>query len=232
MASGQVLELAAGTGIATRALRDALPGDVTIIATDLSDGMLAVAKEKFAPTDRVEWGIVDATHLPFEDASFDAIVCQFGIMFFPDEAGALRECRRTLKPGGVLLFNVWDAFEHNDAWRLAHETIAAHFPDDPPDFYETPFGFHDVDRIRAMLLDAGFDAVSVTVVNGDGQSPSAHALARGLTEGSPVSMQIRERDDTALPRIRDAIERALRERYGNGPISPRTQAIVFVARVP
>ncbi|HLX01439.1 MAG TPA: methyltransferase domain-containing protein [Trinickia sp.] len=230
VASGRVLELAAGTGIATRALRDALPADVAIVATDLSEAMLAVAKEKFAAAERVEWAVVDATHLPFEDASFEAIVCQFGMMFFPDKAGALRECRRALKPDGTLLFNVWDALAHNDAWRLAHETIGAHFPQDPPNFYETPFGFHDVARIRTMLLDAGFDAVSASVVNGDGQSPSAVALARGLTEGSPVSLQIRERDESALPRIRDAIARELRERYGSGPISPRTQAIVFTAR--
>src|SRR6188508_2038428 len=108
----RVLEIAAGTGVVTRAIAARLPESVAIIATDLNQAMLdqaaAVGTQR-----KVEWRQADAMKLPFEDASFDAVVCQFGVMFFPDKPGAFAEARRVLKPGGLFVFNVWDAIEHN-----------------------------------------------------------------------------------------------------------------------
>src|SRR5262249_42001479 len=99
-----LLEIAAGTGVVTRAMAAALPRDATIVATDLNPAM--IERGRAVGTARsVEWREADAMKLPFPDASFDAIVCQFGVMFFPDKPKAFSEMRRVLQRGGSLLFN-------------------------------------------------------------------------------------------------------------------------------
>jgi ubiquinone/menaquinone biosynthesis C-methylase UbiE len=128
----KVLELAAGTGIVTRMLRDALPASAHLLATDLNPPMLEVARKKFNAGDKIVFQPADATALPFEDAAFDAIACQFGVMFFPDKDKSYREAYRVLSPGGRYLFNVWDAFEYNPFARIAHETIGRFLPPDVP----------------------------------------------------------------------------------------------------
>ena len=113
MRPASVLELAAGTGAVTRRLSEALPGSSEIIATDLNPPMLEEAKAR-GTRRPVTWEQADAQQLPFENNTFDAVVCQFGAMFFPDKVQAFSEARRVLRPGGVLLFNVWDALRHNE----------------------------------------------------------------------------------------------------------------------
>src|SRR6266851_4775897 len=110
LSSGRLLETAAGTGIVTRQLATHLPPDVEIVATDLNQPMLDYAAAQ-PGLQRVKWQQADALALPFPDASFDAVVCQFGVMFFPDRTKAYREARRVLRPGGHLVFNVWDRIE-------------------------------------------------------------------------------------------------------------------------
>ena len=154
-ANGSVLELACGTGILTRILRDRLPAATRLVATDLNEPMIENAAQKFRQGEAVEWRQADASSLPFDDASFDAVVCQFGIMFVPDKALSAREAHRVLKPGGVFLFNVWDSMEYNDLGRIAHETISSFFEKDPPTFYQVPFGYHDQNEIRRVLESAG-----------------------------------------------------------------------------
>src|SRR5262245_55217268 len=127
----RVLETAAGTGIATRCLRDILPAGVRLTATDLNPPMLEIARTKFRPGEQVEFQPADATALPFADGSFDAVICQFGVMFFPDKDKSYREAFRILPPGGRYLFNVWDSHRHNPAGRIAHEVIGSFFPHDP-----------------------------------------------------------------------------------------------------
>jgi SAM-dependent methyltransferase len=131
----RVLETAAGTGIVTRLLRDLLPAEVHLTATDLNAPMLAIASGKFRPEERVEFRTADATALPFPDGAFDAVACQFGVMFFPDKDASFREARRILAPGGRYVFSVWDAHQRNSFGRIAHEVAASFFPADPPGFY-------------------------------------------------------------------------------------------------
>src|SRR5262249_3927808 len=134
----RVLEIACGTGIVTRRLRDALPATIEIVATDLNPDMFEFAKPKFKQHEKVLWQQADASALPFAGSSFDAAVCQFGVMFVPDKAAAMRESHRVLRSGGVFLFNVWDSFEANPFGQIAHTTIASFFDHDPPRFYEIP----------------------------------------------------------------------------------------------
>lgn len=228
--SGSVLELACGTGIVTRELRNRLPATVELVATDLNEPMFQHAAAKFAQGEAVEWRQADACSLPFGDASFDAVVCQFGIMFVPDKALAAREARRVLKRGGLFLFNVWDAIEHNELCQIAHETIAGYFDKDPPTFYQVPFGYHDHDEITRVLRGAGFQEVRIEVVEKVSGASRAEDTAIGLVQGNPVSLAIAERDPSLLPVITNAIAAALVKRFGDAELRAPLRAVVVQAR--
>jgi ubiquinone/menaquinone biosynthesis C-methylase UbiE len=224
-----VLEIACGTGIVTRRLRDRLRAEARLVATDLNPAMLALAQHKFDLKDNVAWLEADAGALKFSDGSFDAVVCQFGVMFFPDKEKAMREACRVLAPGGVFLFNVWDSFEQNPVARTAHETIASFFDHDPPDFYQTPFGFHDAHLIGELVRQAGFAEVEISIVKLPCQSRSAADFAIGLVRGTPVAGAIEERGNN-VGQIVQAVEKKIGEQFGVAPVETTMQALVCRAR--
>lgn len=228
--NASVLELACGTGILTRTLRDRLPPGTRLVATDLNEPMIQNAAQKFRKDEAVEWRQADASSLPFGDRSFDAVVCQFGIMFVPDKALAAREAHRVLKPGGVFLFNVWDALEHNDLGRIAHETIGSFFEKDPPMFYQTPFGYHDHAEIKRVLEEAGFRGVRIEVVPKVSGASRAEDAAQGLVHGNPVAAAISERDPSLLPIITNAVAEALKKLFGDTEGRAPMRALVAEAR--
>jgi ubiquinone/menaquinone biosynthesis C-methylase UbiE len=230
--NGSVLELACGTGIVTRMLRDRLPPSMKLTATDLSEPMMKFAQRKFDANELTVWQQADASSLPFGAESFDAVVCQFGLMFVPDKVQAMREARRVLKPGASFLFNVWAALEQNDFARITHETVGAFFENDPPSFYEIPFGYHDRAAIESALREAGFDDVRCADVSHVGRASSAATAAIGLVEGTPIAQAITERDPAALPRVREAVAEALRTRFGETSIGGNLRALVFQATTP
>jgi SAM-dependent methyltransferase len=228
-AKRRVLEVAAGTGIVTRALRHALPPTVDIVATDLNAAMLEVARAGPA-LENVRWEVADAAALPFSDAAFDTLVCQFGVMFFPDKAGCAREARRVLAPGGTFALNVWGALAENPVGATVVEVAHATFPDDPPRFLERgPYGYHDLDAIETLLRDAGFGDVRTATVDARCRSPRAEDLARGLCEGSPLLAEITARDPQGAAPFRLAVTRALEARFGSGPVDAPMRAHVVVA---
>jgi SAM-dependent methyltransferase len=225
----RVLETAAGTGIVTRRLRDALPG-AQIIATDLNPPMLERAAAKFKPGEAIEFRPADATALPFADASFDAVVCQFGVMFYPDKDKSYREACRVLAPGGRYLFNVWDSHRHNPFGRIAHGVATNFFPVDPPQFYQVPFGYHQIDPIKESLLAAGFADLAIAVVRVEKPIPDLASAARGMILGNPIIDQIKQRGGVDPDDVVAAARDALTREFGSKPIS--LQAIVFEARKP
>ena len=190
LAPDTVLELAAGTGIVTRRLRDALASGCELISSDLNPPMLEIARSKFTPDESVRFETIDAMHLEVDDASFDVVVCQFGVMFFPDKLRSYREVHRVLKPGGAYVLNVWDSWDANPFARIAHETVEEFFPDDPPGFYRVPFGYHDAAAIEAELREAGFSRVEMEHLPVTSRIPSANAFARGLVFGNPLLEEI------------------------------------------
>lgn len=209
-----VLELAAGTGIATRALRDALPDDCDLVASDLNPPMLEVAQAKFKAGEHVRFEQVDATDLQFEDASFDVVTCQFGVMFFPDKVRSYKEVRRILKPGGGYVFNTWGSWEDNPHGRVVYEVTERFYPEDPPAFYKVPFSYHDADEIRESLLVARFTDVTVTPVSFRSKILSTARLAQGLVYGNPIVEEIANRGgDPEM--IRDAVAKAIEYEIGS-----------------
>jgi len=228
-APARVVETAAGTGVVTRALARALPSAVEIVATDLNQPMLDYAAVQ-PGVERVNWRQADAQNLPFPDASFDAAVCQFGVMFFPDKIGAYREARRVLKPGGRFLCSVWDRIEDNDFANLVDETVAALFPGNQPRFLaRTPHGHHDVAAIERDLRAAGFTHVESQTVTKHSRAASPCDAALGFCQGTPLRNEIDARDPSRLAEATDAAAAAIAARFGTGPVDGKIQAIIFTA---
>src|SRR5438132_11747322 len=182
----RVLETAAGTGIVTRKLRDALPDGAQLTATDFNPPMLDIARTKFRPDEQVGFQQADAVALPFADASFDAIVCQFGVMFFPDKAKSFAEAYRVLAPGGRYVLSVWDSHRYNPFGRIAHEVAGRFFPADPPQFYSVPFSCHQIDPIKEFLIAAGFDDIGIAVIRQHSELKDVGGFARGADICTPL----------------------------------------------
>lgn len=225
-----VLETAAGTGIVTLRLAECLPASTRIVGTDLNQVMIDFAAAK--PTPRpITWQACDATQLPFADAEFDCVVCQFGVMFFPSQLAGYREAFRVLKPGGHFLFCVWDRIEVNPIAEAMSDFLAERFPADPPKFLRrTPYGHHDIDLIRRSLAEAGFTGVEAQVVTMANSCPSPEDAAYGQCHGSPVRGEILARDPDGLSSAATAMTSFLAGRFGPGRIESSMRAIIFTAR--
>jgi ubiquinone/menaquinone biosynthesis C-methylase UbiE len=225
----RVLEIAAGTGVVTRALVESLPATTSIVATDLNQAMLDRAAE--VGTRRpVEWRQADAMGLPFADASFDAVVCQFGAMFFPDKPKAYAEARRVLRPGGFFIFDVWDRIENNEFADVTTRALATVFPQDPPRFMErVPHGYHDRVAIERDLAAGGFAAPSFDTVAARSRAASPRAPAIAYCQGTPWRSEIEARDASRLGEATDVTERAIAARFGSGAVDGKIQAHILVA---
>ena len=227
----RVLETAAGTGVVTRALSKALPTLCEIVATDLNQPMLdrAAAIGTARP---VQWQQADAMQLPFDDASFDVVVCQFGVMFFPDKARAYAQARRVLRRGGLFLFNAWDGIEHNEFADVVTQALATVFPSDPPRFMaRTPHGYHDEAAIGRDLMQAGFDAatsIDTIAVRSRAASPLIPAMA--YCQGTPLRSEIEARAGATLAQATAACAAAIEARFGSGAVDGKIQARVVAAR--
>jgi len=224
--ASRVLEIACGTGIVTARLRRALPAGAQLVATDVSRAMIEFARVKLAGLD-IHWRTADALALPFKDGVFDAVVCQFGFMFFADRLLGFREARRVLRPGGTLLTNVWCSLDENPAAGVAHAVLSRMFEDDPPQFLRVPFGSVDVDAIRQLAAGAGFANVAVARVDLSGRAASARVVAEGFAKGSPLSVELVAKG-ADLDAVADAFEQAL-HRHGGTPFRSPLSALVLAA---
>jgi ubiquinone/menaquinone biosynthesis C-methylase UbiE len=227
----QMLETAAGTGVLTSAIASRLPAQNRIVATDLNQPMLDRAARRRDLEGRIAWRQADALALPFEDRCFDAVACQFGVMFFPDKVKGYSEARRVLRPRGRFFFNVWDRLDENQFAETVNDAVAAFLPNDPPAFMaRTPHGYHDVGKIRNDLTAAGFSDVAIETVAFVSKAASATEPAIAFCQGTPLKNEIEARG-ASLEAATDAAAAALARRFGNGPIEGRIKAHVIIATV-
>jgi len=226
----RVLEVAAGTGVVTRAMAAALPDGVAIVATDLNQPMLDQAAANGTKR-RVEWRQADAMALPFDDDSFDAVVCQFGVMFFPDKAKAFAEARRVLRDGGAYVFSTWDRIEDNEFAATVTDALETVFPNDPPRFMaRVPHGYWQAPRIEQDLRGGGFAGTpEFALVTERSRAASARIPALAYCEGTPLRNEIEARDPGKLGAATDAATQAIARRFGSGTVDGKIQAHVICA---
>jgi len=221
----RVLEIAAGTGVVTRHLASVLPERVSIIATDLNQPMLDMASA-IGTRRPVEWRQADAMHLPFQDDTFDAVLCQFGVMFFPEKAKAFSEARRVLRSGGLFIFSVWDRIDENEFADTVTTALESLFPVDPPRFMaRIPHGYHDRPTIERDLANGGFMTVpQITTVAARSRAKSPQVPAIAYCQGTPLRNEIEAHDASRLGEATDIAAEAVARRFGPGPVDGKIQA--------
>lgn len=222
-----VLEVAAGTGVVTRELASTLPRSVSIVATDLNEAMLEHA-ESIGTSRPVEWRRADVMTLPFSDGQFDAVLCQFGVMFFADKPKAFAEIRRVLRPGGTFVFNTWDRIEENEFVDTVTNALEELFPDDPPRFHaRVPHGYHDRALIEKDLAAGGFsNPPHIETKPSQSKALSARMPAVAYCQGTPLRNEIEDRDASLLGDATVVAVKALTDRFGGADISGKIQAHV------
>jgi SAM-dependent methyltransferase len=226
---GDVLEIACGTGIQTRRLRQRLAPELRVVATDLSKPMVDYARGKLADTRGIEWREADALKLPFDDGAFGAAVCSFGFMFVPDKPAAFKEARRVLKEGGTLLFNVWDSLEENRHAAINAAVVEGLAPGDPELRFGTPYEMCDPALLRSLLAGARFREVRIEKARIELGRVSAKSMAIGHLRGTPRSILI-EKKGFALEQVIEKLAAALAEAGGADPYRGTAQAVVVEAR--
>jgi SAM-dependent methyltransferase len=221
----RVLEIAAGTGVVTRALASMLPDSVSIVATDLNQPMLDHASA-LGTKRAVEWRQADAMQLPFGNGTFDAVVCQFGVMFFPEKSKAFSEARRVLRPGGVFIFSVWDRIEENEFAGTVTTALESLFPKDPPRFLaRTPHGYYDHETIKRDLANGEFTASpEIITLAARSRAESFRIPAIAYCQGTPLRNEIEARDASRLGEATDIAAEAIAQRFGRGAVDSKIQA--------
>jgi ubiquinone/menaquinone biosynthesis C-methylase UbiE len=223
-----ILEVACGTGRVTHHLTNHFSAETKITATDLNPGMLQVAKVR-VPHDAITWMAADMLSLPFEDETFDTVICQFGVMFVPDKAKAFSEISRVLKSGGTFLFNTWDKIENNGFMHVAHQVVTNFFGKNPPSFYSIPYSMYNAEELNALSLNNGFRRVKVDLVKKDGRSNSLHA-AKGAIEGNPIHKEMIDIDPGAVALLIELVQKEMAATFGDDPLISPLQAWVGEAQ--
>jgi ubiquinone/menaquinone biosynthesis C-methylase UbiE len=224
----RVLEIAAGTGVVTRAMATTLPEAVSIVATDLNQPTLDHASA-LGTKRAVEWRQADAMQLPFQDGAFDAVVCQFGVMFFPEKSRAYSEARRVLRSGGVFIFNVWDRIEENEFADTVTTALETLFPENPPRFLaRTPHGYYDHETIKRDLANGGFTASpEITTLTARSQAKSFQSPAIAYCQGTPLRNEIEARNASRLGEATGIAAEAIAQQFGCGAVDGKIRAHII-----
>ena len=226
---GPVLEIACGTGSVTGHLRKSLPRDAQLVATDISSEMLEFAKRDLGHLQGLELRSADAMDLPFSSSSFEAVICQFGIMFLPDKRQGLSEIFRVLREGGTAYVSTWSDIAHNELLDVANQAIQALDLKEPISF-TGGCRYGDVDSIRADFEASGFQDLEFSVVTKRSKAPGIENALNSLVNGTTLASKLDEQD--LLQAGTEAIRDSYRSAFGDGAVSAQMQAIFCKATKP
>lgn len=222
------LEIAAGTGRVTRHLRKRIPASAKLIASDIDEDMLRIAKNKLSGPG-IEWQKIDAQQLPFSDNSIDLVVCCFGYMFVPDKSKAFAEAYRVLRTGGMLLFMTWDSLESNAA-SYTYLSEAKKYLDAPlPDSIHVATSMSDEAGIRSLVEDAGFSRISIEKVQKESVCSTAREAAVGFSHSGAVVDEIRKQEPALIDQLIVSLEKELSQKFGSSPMVAPISAVICQA---
>lgn len=220
----RILETAAGTGIVTRAVSEAVP-EATVVATDVNPALVEFA-EQHVQSEQVTFQRADAQDLPFDDATFDFVLCLFGVMLFPDKIRANAEACRVLAPGGRYLLVTFDRLDLNPIPKAAGAAVATLFPDDPRYMERGPFSYTDTALVEKDLRSAGFEAIELETIELSSRVIARDA-AHGIVLGSPFRAEI-ERSTNRLSSARRQRSKGLQP--WDGTDAPMSAHVVTATR--
>jgi ubiquinone/menaquinone biosynthesis C-methylase UbiE len=221
-----VLELACGTGRVTAHLVNLLDEDGKLTATDLNADMIEVAKQR-VDNEKIEWLVADAQELPFDADSFDHIICQYGVMFFPDKLKAFKEAYRVLQQGGRYFFNTWDDMKFNPRTTILRKIMEEMFADEAPEFLQKgPYSFFDREEIRRLMEEAGFTEITIEVVQKQSSYNTEDDFIKGFIDGSPLSAFLINKDDKVKTELKEKVKKAMQEQAKDYGKSVPLQALV------
>jgi ubiquinone/menaquinone biosynthesis C-methylase UbiE len=223
----RVLDVACGTGVVARTAADRVGPTGNVVGLDLNPGMLAVAA-RLRPD--LDWRQGDAASLPFADASFDRVLCQFALMFFPDRLAALREMRRVLAPEGTVALAVWDAIEISPPFAQQAEIVTRLAGAEAAAIVRSPFVLSDIGAVRSLFVDAGFAQVECTTTQEMVTYPSVDAFLEGEFDATPLGAFLQSLGGAIYDRAKaETTEALLPYRTPTGVTFPMA-AHVFSAR--
>jgi ubiquinone/menaquinone biosynthesis C-methylase UbiE len=223
---GNLLEVAAGTGRLTRHLVDRLSPEGRLVATDLSEDMLDVARARVS-SDKLSFQVADAQALPFPDGSFDRVLCQYGLMFLPDKQKGFDEAYRVLRTGGRFIFATWDDTHKIPFLDLVfNEVLLPFFNSADSAKYVVPFHMHDPEVLEDFMVKAGFRNVVVERKPFMGSAPSPRDLVNGFLLNHSLGKEVMEKDPAALQPLAEKLEHLIGERFGTGPVVGELSAFI------
>jgi SAM-dependent methyltransferase len=227
----RVLDVACGTGIAARIAAETVGPSGRVSGIDLNAGMIEVARaHALATAARIEWRVADANALPYPDASFDAVLCQQGLQFFPEKAVAVREMHRVLVPGGRLVLNVWRSLPFNPYVSALADAIERHLGAESGAAMRAPCGFGDLGALRALLASAGLESIGISLVVQVLRHIAPAAFMAGQLAASPLAGAVATLDTAARSALIDDILASLEPYTDDGGLAVPLQAHVAVAK--